>query len=193
MFWFFWLWDMWDLSSPTKDWTLTPALGSEGLTTGPPGKSPGLWFIGGLICFTNCWEHSSEQAGWVEGDASFSGCHSHFWARWWCTFAPRRGSPRALDSPPIHLVAQRLFFPSSLSIAPQRREGKKGSPLNLPLSRFITSVRTQDVAAPQGDSWGLCGNVCVRVAGVTVNSALCSTLESSLSSLTVSTGDSLRF
>ena len=118
-------------------------------------------------CFTNCWEHSSEQAGWVEGDASFSGCHSHFWARWWCMFAPRRGSPHALDPPPIHLVAQRLFFPSSLSIAPQRREEKKGSPLNLPLSRFITSVRTRDVAAPQGDSWGLCGNVCVRVAGVT--------------------------
>ena len=164
---FFWPRCMWDLSSPTKDWTLTPALGSEGLTTGPPGKSPGLWFIGGLICFTNCWEHSSEQAGWVEGDASFSGCHSHFWARWWCMFAPRRGSPHALDPPPIHLVAQRLFFPSSLSIAPQRREEKKGSPLNLPLSRFITSVRTRDVAAPQGDSWGLCGNVCVRVAGVT--------------------------
>ena len=112
-FYFFWPLCMWDLSSPTRDWTLTPALGGEGLTTGPPGKSPGLWFFGELICFTNCWEHSSEQAGWVEGDASFSGCHSHFWARWSYMFAPRKGSPCALDPPPIHLVAQRLFFPAA--------------------------------------------------------------------------------
>lgn len=72
---------------------------------------------------------------------------------------PRRGSPHALDPPPIHPVAQRLFFcqrtsifsPSGLSIALQRREKKKGSPFGLPLCRFITNVRTRDFTAPQGN------------------------------------------
>ena len=35
----FWPWAMWDLSSPTKGRTCTPALEGEVLTTGPPEKS----------------------------------------------------------------------------------------------------------------------------------------------------------
>ena len=35
----FWLGGMWDLSSPTRDQTIPPALEGEILTTGPPGKS----------------------------------------------------------------------------------------------------------------------------------------------------------
>ena len=32
---------MWDLSSPTRDWTHAPSIGSsESLTTGPPGNPP---------------------------------------------------------------------------------------------------------------------------------------------------------
>ena len=40
-----WLWGMWDLSSPTKDRTCIPCIGSEVLTTGPPGKSHRLWLL----------------------------------------------------------------------------------------------------------------------------------------------------
>ena len=40
-----WLWGMWDLSSPTKDRTCIPCIGSEVLTTGPPGKSQRLWLL----------------------------------------------------------------------------------------------------------------------------------------------------
>ena len=36
----FWLRDLCDLSSSTRDQTHTPALESEVLTTGPPGKFP---------------------------------------------------------------------------------------------------------------------------------------------------------
>ena len=35
----FWLQGMWDLSSPTRDQTHTPALEGEVLTSGLPGKS----------------------------------------------------------------------------------------------------------------------------------------------------------
>ena len=35
----FWPWGMLDLSSPVKNWTHTPAVESEVLTTGPSGKS----------------------------------------------------------------------------------------------------------------------------------------------------------
>ena len=38
-FFFSWLRDRRDLSSPTRDQTLTPALEGEVLTPGPPGKS----------------------------------------------------------------------------------------------------------------------------------------------------------
>lgn len=38
---------------------------------------------------------------------------------------PREEVPTCFRFLSIHLVAQRLFFPSSLSIAPQRREGKR--------------------------------------------------------------------
>ena len=33
------LWGLWDLSSPTRDWTFTPRIGNTVLTTRPPGKS----------------------------------------------------------------------------------------------------------------------------------------------------------
>ena len=36
----FQLWGMWDLSSPTRDPTVPPALEGEVLTIGPPGMSP---------------------------------------------------------------------------------------------------------------------------------------------------------
>ena len=39
MFQFFWPWGIWDLSSSTRDGTLTPALGGQVLTTRLPGKS----------------------------------------------------------------------------------------------------------------------------------------------------------
>ena len=39
MLWFFWPWDMWELSSLTKDETRTPASEGEVLTTGLLGKS----------------------------------------------------------------------------------------------------------------------------------------------------------
>jgi len=35
----------WDLDSPTRDWTCTPPLEGEALTTGPPGKSPEIFFM----------------------------------------------------------------------------------------------------------------------------------------------------
>ena len=43
---FFWLQGTWDLSSPTRDRTLTLALKGKVLTTVPPGKS---------LCFPFCW------------------------------------------------------------------------------------------------------------------------------------------
>ena len=39
VFFFFWPQGMWDLSFPTRDWTLTPCIEGKVLTTGPPGKS----------------------------------------------------------------------------------------------------------------------------------------------------------
>ena len=38
-------WGMWDLSSPTRDRTCTPALGGKVLSTGPPGKSLEPWHL----------------------------------------------------------------------------------------------------------------------------------------------------
>ena len=42
MFWLLWAGGMWVLSFPTRDQTHTPALEGKVLTTGLPGKSPGL-------------------------------------------------------------------------------------------------------------------------------------------------------
>ena len=52
-FFFFLLQDMGNLSSPARDWTQTPCIGRQSLTTGLPGKSscpsflyhPGFWWI----------------------------------------------------------------------------------------------------------------------------------------------------
>ena len=135
---------------------------------------------GGLICFTNCWERGREQAGAAEvgqllacldpictsepGDTKcLTACEE--------ISIPRRGSPHALDPPPnsscspeASLLPENCYFsPSSLSIALQRREKQKGSPLSLPFSRFITNVRTRDFTAPLGNLWELCGSVCVCV------------------------------
>ena len=41
----FWPRGMWDLSSPTRDQTVSPELEGQVLTTGPPGKSQNLWIF----------------------------------------------------------------------------------------------------------------------------------------------------
>ena len=48
VFFVFWPRGMWDLSSPTRDWTCTPAVKGEILTTGPPGKFPKRWLGAGM-------------------------------------------------------------------------------------------------------------------------------------------------